>query len=114
MIKIVTHEGEMTMSKKATIVITGATSGLGQLVALELGRRGFDLVLTARSRERAEVTSKLIEENAPSVKVDFFYGNLSLLKDIIRLGSEIIVAYPKIDVLLNNAGIHAFKPVTVF
>ncbi|KRE52460.1 SDR family NAD(P)-dependent oxidoreductase [Paenibacillus sp. Soil522] len=98
------------MVKKANVVITGATSGLGQLVALELGRRGFDLILTARSKERAELTRKLIEEHAPSAKIDFFYGDFSSIKDVSRVGSEIAAEYPKIDVLLNNAGIHAFKP----
>ncbi|MFD1776434.1 SDR family NAD(P)-dependent oxidoreductase [Paenibacillus rhizophilus] len=100
------------MSKKSTAVITGATSGLGQLVAIELARRGFDLVLTARSKERAEATRKQIEANTSSVKVDFFYGDLSLMKDVKRVGSEIAAVYPKIDVLLNNAGIHAFEPRT--
>ncbi|ULL16991.1 SDR family NAD(P)-dependent oxidoreductase [Paenibacillus sp. H1-7] len=98
------------MSTKATVVITGATSGLGQLVALELGKRGFDLVLTARSKERAEAARKRIETSAPSAKVDFFYGDLALMKDVQRVGSEIAAAYPRIDVLLNNAGIHAFEP----
>ncbi|MFC4304129.1 SDR family NAD(P)-dependent oxidoreductase [Cohnella boryungensis] len=100
------------MSKKSTAVITGATSGLGQLVAIELARRGFDLVLTARNKGRAEATRKQIEANTASVKVDFFYGDLSLMKDVKRVGSEIAAAYPKIDVLLNNAGIHAFEPRT--
>ncbi|OBA05881.1 short-chain dehydrogenase [Paenibacillus polymyxa] len=98
------------MSKSAVVVITGATSGLGKLVAIELGRRGcFDLVLTARSKERAEATRKKIELVNASAKVDFFYGDLSVLKDVQRIGSEITAAYPKIDVLLNNAGIHAFE-----
>ncbi|AFC30684.1 short chain dehydrogenase family protein [Paenibacillus mucilaginosus 3016] len=96
------------MTKK-TAVITGATSGLGQLVALELGRRGFHLVLTARSKDRAAHTKKQMEEKAPSAKVDFFYADLSLLKDVNRVGNEIAAAYPAIDVLLNNAGIHAFE-----
>ncbi|WP_068613521.1 SDR family NAD(P)-dependent oxidoreductase [Paenibacillus tuaregi] len=100
------------MPNKATVVITGATSGLGQLVALELAGRGFDLVLTARKKARAEATRKQIEMRSPSAKVDFFYGDLSLLKDVKRVGSEITAAYPKIDVLLNNAGIHAFEPRT--
>ncbi|WP_263560391.1 SDR family NAD(P)-dependent oxidoreductase [Paenibacillus polymyxa] len=98
------------MSKNTTVVITGATSGLGQLVAVELGKRGcFDLVLTARSRERAEATRKQIELVSPSAKVDFFYGDLSVLKDVKRIGDEIAAAYSNIDVLLNNAGIHAFE-----
>lgn len=98
------------MPQKATVVITGATSGLGQLVALDLGRRGFDLVLIARSRERAESTRKQIEALSPTAKIDIIYGDLSLLKEVKRVGSEITSAYPKIDVLLNNAGIHAFQP----
>lgn len=98
------------MPQKATVVITGATSGLGQLVAIELGRRGcFDLVLTARNKERAEATRIQIEAVNPSAKVDFFHGDLSILKDVNRVGSEITAAFPKIDVLLNNAGIHAFE-----
>ncbi|MBA2937227.1 SDR family NAD(P)-dependent oxidoreductase [Paenibacillus sp. CGMCC 1.16610] len=98
------------MSQRKTIVITGATSGLGQLAAIELGKRGFDLILTARSKERANLTMQLIKENDPQTKVDFFYGDLSILKDVQRIGSEIAQFCPKIDVLLNNAGIHAFKP----
>ncbi|MNX14346.1 3-oxoacyl-[acyl-carrier-protein] reductase FabG [compost metagenome] len=98
------------MSQKGTIVITGATSGLGQLAAIELGKLGYDLILTARSKERADTTRKLIKENASQTKVEFFYGDLSILKEVQRVGSEIAQFCPKIDVLLNNAGIHAFKP----
>ncbi|MDP4098839.1 SDR family NAD(P)-dependent oxidoreductase [Paenibacillus sp. P96] len=100
------------MSEKSTVVITGATSGLGQLVAIELAKRGFDLVLTARSKARADATRKMIIEHSPSTKVDFFFGDLSLMKDVKRVGQEIADVYPKIDVLLNNAGIHAFEPRT--
>ncbi|MEK4059815.1 MULTISPECIES: SDR family NAD(P)-dependent oxidoreductase [unclassified Paenibacillus] len=98
------------MVNKENVVITGATSGLGQLVALELGKRGFDLILTARSKERAEITRERIMEQVPSANIDFFYGDFSSIKDVSRVGSEIAAEYPKIDVLLNNVGIHAFKP----
>ncbi|WP_379131708.1 SDR family NAD(P)-dependent oxidoreductase [Paenibacillus sp. sgz500958] len=98
------------MTTNPIVVITGATSGLGQLVAIELAQRSFDLVLTARSRERADATRKMIKNSSPSAKVDFFFGDLSLMKDVKRVGQEIAAAYPKIDVLLNNAGIHAFEP----
>ncbi|WP_440111676.1 SDR family NAD(P)-dependent oxidoreductase [Paenibacillus sp. QZ-Y1] len=91
------------------IVITGATSGLGQLAALELAKRGAHLVLTARSKERAEATSYKIKEIMPSAKIDFFFGDLSLLSNVKRVGLEIAAAYPRIDVLLNNAGLHAFE-----
>ena len=97
------------MTTKPIIVITGATSGLGQLVAIEMAKRGAHLVLTARSESRAEATQKMIKESVPAAEIIFFYGDLSLMKDVSRLGQEISDAYPKIDVLLNNAGLHAFE-----
>jgi NAD(P)-dependent dehydrogenase (short-subunit alcohol dehydrogenase family) len=97
------------MMIKPIIVITGATSGLGQLVAIEMAKRGAHLVLTARSWERAEATQKLINEQVPSASIEFFYGDLSLMKDVKRMGREISAAYPRIDVLVNNAGVHAFE-----
>ncbi|MEK4510461.1 SDR family NAD(P)-dependent oxidoreductase [Paenibacillus sp. FSL K6-2524] len=97
------------MTNNPIVVITGATSGLGQLVAIELAKRGAHLVLTARSRERANMTKRTLLDIMPTIDVDFFYGDLSLLEDVKRIGNEISVAYPKIDVLVNNAGLHAFK-----
>ncbi|MDD7794335.1 SDR family NAD(P)-dependent oxidoreductase [Clostridium sp. 'White wine YQ'] len=97
------------MDKYSTVVITGATSGLGQLVAIELVKKGADLVLTARNKEKADITKKMLQELNPKSKIDFFYGDLSLLKDVKRIGEEIKVKYPKINVLINNAGLHAFE-----
>lgn len=97
------------MNKDQIVVITGATSGLGQLVAIELVKRCAHLVLTARNKERAESTKKMLENINPKAKIDFFFGDLSLLKDVKRIGQEIKAAYPKIDVLVNNAGLHAFE-----
>lgn len=97
------------MTANPIIVITGATSGLGQLVALEMAQRGAHLILTARSKSRAEATEKMIKERMPAVEINFFYGDLSSMKDVRRLGQEISAEFPKIDVLLNNAGLHAFE-----
>ncbi|NGM83834.1 SDR family NAD(P)-dependent oxidoreductase [Paenibacillus sp. 7124] len=94
---------------KPIVVITGATSGLGRIVAMDLAKRGAHLVMTARSKEKAEATRQWIKDSSPSTKVDFFYGDLSLMKDVKRVGQEISAAFPKIDVLVNNAGLHAFE-----
>ena len=91
------------------VVITGATNGLGQLVASELTKLGAHLILTARSKDKAEATKKMIKNIAPKAEVEFFFGDLSLMKDVKRIGNEIKVAYPKIDILVNNAGLHAFE-----
>jgi NAD(P)-dependent dehydrogenase (short-subunit alcohol dehydrogenase family) len=100
------------MSTIPVAVITGATSGLGQLAAIELAKRGFRLILTARSKERAEATEFKIRACTPEACIGFFYGDLSLMKDVRRVGQEITAAYSRIDILLNNAGIHAFEPRT--
>jgi NAD(P)-dependent dehydrogenase (short-subunit alcohol dehydrogenase family) len=98
------------MPENPIIVITGATSGLGQIAAIELAKRGFHLVLLARSKERAETTKKIIQETTSSENIDLFFGDLSLMSEVNRVGQEIAAEYPVINVLLNNAGIHAFKP----
>lgn len=97
------------MNNHPIVVITGATNGLGQLVAIELANRGAHLVLTARSRNKAEATRDMIKNIAPKAKIDFFFGDLSSMKEVIRIGDEIRTAYPKIDILINNAGLHAFQ-----
>ena len=92
-----------------TIVITGATSGLGRLAALELARRGARLVITARSHERAVATRADIEAAAPGTEVDVFLVDLTRTADVRRTGKEIALRYDHIDVLINNAGVHAFE-----
>lgn len=97
------------MDKSKTVAITGATSGLGQLAAIELVKQHTHLILTARNEERAEATKKMLENINPKAKIDFFFGDLSLMKDVKRVGEEIKAAYPRIDILVNNAGLHAFE-----
>lgn len=97
------------MTKKYVAVITGATSGLGQLVAIELAKRGMHLVLTARNEERAQATKIMLKDHAADSQVEFFFGDLSLMKDVSRIGKEIKEAYPQIDILVNNAGLHGFE-----
>ena len=97
------------MSTNQIVVITGATNGLGQLVASELAKQGAHLVLTARSKKKAEATERIIKNITPKAEIDFFFGDLSLMKDVKRIGNEIKASYPKIDLLVNNAGLHAFE-----
>jgi len=97
------------MMEQSVVVITGATSGIGQLAAIEFAKQGFHLVLSARSDFKAKSAEELIKTAAPDATIDFFFGDLSLMKDVVRIGEEIRQKYPKIDVLVNNVGLHAFK-----
>jgi len=90
-------------------VLTGGTSGIGQCTAVALAQKGADLVLTARSKTRADSTIEIIERAAPGTKVDIHYGDFGDLASVAALGREIALRHSRIDVLINNAGIHAFK-----
>ena len=97
------------MEKLPTILITGATSGIGQLAAIELARGGAHLILTARSEERAASTRAAIESAAPGTNVDIHYVDFTSLAAVASAGREILARHERIDVLINNAGLHAFE-----
>jgi NAD(P)-dependent dehydrogenase (short-subunit alcohol dehydrogenase family) len=97
------------MDPRPVIVMTGATNGIGRLAALDLARQGAHLGVVARSRSKADALLQEIEDAAPGTPVDVFLAELSLLADVRRAGEEIAAHYPRIDVLINNAGLHAFS-----
>ena len=98
------------MPSVPTIVITGATSGIGRCAAIALARQGAHLVLTARSQAKADATLAMIEAAAPGTRVDVHHGDFADLASVAALGREIAARCSQIDVLINNAGLHAFKP----
>lgn len=91
-----------------TIVLTGSTSGLGRIAAVDLARRGAHLVLPARNPGKAAETQRLIAESAPAAQVDTYTADLSRLDEVRDLGRAIRRDHPIVDVLVNNAGLHAF------
>jgi NAD(P)-dependent dehydrogenase (short-subunit alcohol dehydrogenase family) len=93
-----------------TIVVTGATSGIGRCATIALARKGANLVLTARSQAKANATLAMIEAAAPGTRVHVHYGDFADLASVAALGREIVARHTRIDVLINNAGLHAFKP----
>jgi NAD(P)-dependent dehydrogenase (short-subunit alcohol dehydrogenase family) len=87
-----------------TAVITGGTSGIGQVAAEKLAGMGARIILVARSRSRGEAALSRLREIAPGANHGIYYGDLSRLAELKRVGEEIAAAEPKIDVLVNNAG----------
>jgi len=90
--------------KGKVVVITGATSGIGQVAAETLAGGGARIVQVARDRERGEAALKRLRERAPGVAHAVYYGDLSRLREMKRVAREIAAAEPRIDVLVNNAG----------
>lgn len=82
---------------RKTIVITGASDGIGAAAARRLSRDGHDVVVIGRSPERTHAVARSIGANA--FTADF--GDLASVRD---LAEQLLVRYPVIDVLANNAG----------
>ena len=87
-----------------TVVITGATSGIGEVAACTLAQQGARIVLIARDRARAEHTLERIEAVAPDRHHVVHYANLSRLAEMKRVAEVIAGSETRIDVLINNAG----------
>ena len=86
------------------IVITGATSGIGQVAAEKLAAMGARIVQVARSKWRGETALSRLRALAPGVEHAIHYADLSRLSEMKRAGEEIAASEPRIDVLANNAG----------
>lgn len=86
------------------VVITGATSGIGQVAAERLAGMGARMVLVARDKARCRVALERLRESAPGVAHSAHYADLSRLAQMKQVAAEIAAAEPHIDVLINNAG----------
>ncbi|GHI03140.1 3-oxoacyl-ACP reductase [Streptomyces cellostaticus] len=91
----------------STVLITGATSGLGRYIAFELVRGGH-LVL-AHGRDRAR-TERLVEELRTEGRAEGFVADLASLAEVRALGARVAEARPELDVLINNAGVGSGPP----
>ena len=86
-------------------VITGATSGVGYQAARRLAQGGAHNVIVCRNPEKAErVKSEL--EGAYGTTVDIVVADFSRLAEVRRVAAILLGSYPRIDVLINNTGIH--------
>lgn len=90
--------------KDSVVVITGATSGIGQVAAESLAKMGAKIVQIARDRERGEAALRRLRELNPNAPHAVHYADLSLVGETKRVAGEIAYAEPRIDVLINNAG----------
>jgi NAD(P)-dependent dehydrogenase (short-subunit alcohol dehydrogenase family) len=86
-------------------VMTGATSGIGEVAAEALASRGVRIVFVARDRSRGEATLGRLRAIGPTQDHSVHYGDLSRLGDVKRVADEIAAVAPQIDLLINNAGL---------
>lgn len=96
---------------KPICLITGATEGVGRATATELAAKGFAVVIAARDRTKAETVAQEIAATTGNRDIDYLIADLRSLTQIRQLSETFKKRYPRLDVLINNAGI--FMPVRV-
>ncbi|ACY14618.1 SDR family oxidoreductase [Haliangium ochraceum] len=84
-------------------VVTGASSGIGLATAEGLAGLGADVVIVARDAVRGEAALGSVSEAGPGTAT-LHLADLSVQSEVRRLAAELLDAYPRIDVLVNNAG----------
>jgi NAD(P)-dependent dehydrogenase (short-subunit alcohol dehydrogenase family) len=95
--------------KKKTIVLTGATSGIGRATALGLAKLDSRLILVGRDPGRAEETVAAIRRASGRKDVEVVLGDFARQSELRRVAGEILERTQAIHVLLNNAGITLFE-----
>ncbi|GHF45423.1 NAD(P)-dependent dehydrogenase (short-subunit alcohol dehydrogenase family) [Deinococcus metalli] len=87
-----------------TALVTGATSGIGEITAKELARRGHTVLITARDARKGEATLGALRALNPAAPHEVHVGDLSVMGDVRRIALAVRAAHPRLDVLVNNAG----------
>lgn len=99
----------MTTSAKGTALLTGASSGIGAIYADRLARRGYDLILVARSRKRLDGLAKRLRDETDRA-IEAVAADLNDKVDLTRI-EAILRTNAGITMLVNNAGVGATGPL---
>src|SRR5690606_4005520 len=91
-----------------TVVIAGATSGVGLAAAQEVARFEGRLVLVARNEAKARAVQAQLERDF-GAEVEVFLADFARLADVHRVAERLLDALERIDVLINSAGVHCTR-----
>lgn len=92
----------MSDQNQGVVVITGASSGIGKVYADRFAKRGYDLLLVARRKDRLDALSSELQQKY-GIKVDVLVADLANYEDLKKVG-DAIASNDRIAILVNNAG----------
>jgi NAD(P)-dependent dehydrogenase (short-subunit alcohol dehydrogenase family) len=92
------------------VLVTGATDGLGRALAVGLAREGATVLVHGRNPGRIADTVAQVKAEAGSERVRAYQADLAELKQVGALAEQVLASEPRLDVLVNNAGIGADVP----
>lgn len=96
-----------------TVVITGASDGIGLEAASQLATQGHRLVLVGRNPAKLDAAVSRIRGESPVAELASYVCDFAELEEVRRLGESLLASYPRIDVLVSNAGtVYAHRTLT--
>lgn len=100
----------MNNSANRVVVITGASSGIGQAVALHLANKAFSLVLVARRLDRINaLVDNITQTGGQAIAVQ---ADVTRQEEVQKAIDAAVAAWQRVDVLINNAGFMAIAPIS--
>ena len=100
----------MRPPEEQTILITGATDGLGRALAVELAGMGATLLLHGRDDSKGQETIEDVRARTGNEKLQWYRANLASLEEVRELAERVDAEHDRLDVLVNNAGIGTNLP----
>lgn len=94
---------------KQTALITGATSGIGEVIAKHLVQKGYTLIVLGRSKHKLDALKKSLLSINSNAQIDLFECDLSSFASVQQACSNVNTSYQSIDLLILNAGLWNFK-----
>ena len=91
------------------ILVTGSTDGLGKQTALALARQGVTVLLHGHNQQRLETTRREIQEATGNAHLETYLADFASLAEVRELAEAVQAQHPRLDMLINNAGIGAGK-----
>jgi len=92
-----------------TVIVTGANSGIGLATATHLVSEGATVILAVRDIEKGKQAAQEISKVADATKLHIQKLDLADLKNVEQSANEILSRFPKIELLINNAGLHDLR-----
>lgn len=99
----------MKLTADKTILITGATDGLGKTLAFRLARQGVRLLIHGRDSAKGSTVLNEIIRNSGNRNISYYNADFSSLQEVRKVATDILSDYPALHLLINNAGMGGNK-----